>query len=292
MKIAISGHDSFVCRQFWLKKGYDFVNSSGNFNSETSVIDLGVGKNMVTSINYWLKSFGITDSAHKPTELGDYLFNNKDGKDPFIESLGTVWLLHYMLVKTNKASIYNWFFNEFRRGRVDFTKKQLVAFVKRKLENQSSSINENTILSDIVVFIRSYLKPDYKLKIDVEDDCSNLLTDLELMRSFQSENAEGENVEWYQLENTVRTDLPYNLVLFSILDNETYTNTISFKELLVSANSPGSIFSLNEEGLYDKLKQIASNYKEIILTESAGVREVQFKQKLDKWKILDEYYKN
>jgi hypothetical protein len=65
LKLQFSGHDSFICKHFWLKKGYDFLQSGGSFtNEERSVIELGVGKNMVTAINYWLKSFNIIDSLN------------------------------------------------------------------------------------------------------------------------------------------------------------------------------------------------------------------------------------
>lgn len=50
IKFTFSGHESFQCRQLWLKKGYDFVNKKKSFNDEDAVVELGVGKNMVSSI--------------------------------------------------------------------------------------------------------------------------------------------------------------------------------------------------------------------------------------------------
>src|SRR6185436_1196571 len=110
MKLQFSGHDSFICKHFWPKKGFDFISHKGNFNDESAVIDLGVGKNMVTSISYWLKSLGLIDTNQQPTDLAGFLFHNKRGVDPYIENLASVWLLHYSLIKTNKASLYNLFF--------------------------------------------------------------------------------------------------------------------------------------------------------------------------------------
>ncbi len=46
-KYTFSGHDSFQCRQLWLKKGYDYVWKGKNVNDEDAVVRLGVGKNMV-----------------------------------------------------------------------------------------------------------------------------------------------------------------------------------------------------------------------------------------------------
>jgi hypothetical protein len=293
MKLQFSGHESFICKHFWLKKGYDYIVKNNDFNSESAVIGLGVGKNMVTSINYWLKSFGILDSNNSRTELANNIFDEKNGYDPYIESLATVWLLHYSLIKTNKASVYSLFFNDFRKGRTDFTKEQFLSYIRRILEGEGQkNINANTINNDISVFIRNYLKPSYKeTKIDIEEDFSSLMIDLDLMKSYKAENAEGKIVEWYKVENSLQVDLPPEIVLFSILDNEAYGKSISFKELLVGPNSPGNIFALNEEGLYQKLDTIVKKTKGLTYSETAGIRELQIKSSINKWDILNGYYK-
>jgi hypothetical protein len=212
MKFQFSGHDSFICKHFWLKKGYDFIQQGNRaFTDELAVVDLGVGKNMVTAISYWLKSYGITDNSHNITELGHYLFNERKGRDPYLEDLGSIWLLHYALIKTDKASIYNLFFNEFRKDKFFFTREHLSYFLLRKLEsNDQKNVNTNTVNSDISVFIRNYLKqPGYKnKKTDIEEEFSNLFIDLQCMESYQSENAENRLVEWYKVENDERYDLP------------------------------------------------------------------------------------
>ena len=295
MKLQFSGHESFICKHFWLKKGYEYICQNEDFAKETAVIGLGVGKNMVSSISYWLKSFGLIDtSTNQLTPLANKIFDEKNGYDPYIENLATVWLLHYNLIKTNKASVYNLFFNEFRKGRTDFTKEQFLNFIKRILEDDKhKNNNDNTIHSDISVFIRNYLKPSYKeTKIDIEEDFSSLMIDLDIMKSYKSENSDGKMVEWYQVENGLQEDLPESIVLFSILDNENYGKSIPFKELLVGQNSPGNIFVLNEEGLYKKIEAITKKHKGITYTETAGIRELQIKSNIDKWNILNDYYKS
>lgn len=61
IKYTFSGHDSFQCRQLWLKKGFDYLQSRKSFSDAAAVVKLGVGKNMVSSIRYWLKAFNIID---------------------------------------------------------------------------------------------------------------------------------------------------------------------------------------------------------------------------------------
>jgi len=38
-KLRFSGHDIFIVRTFWPKKGYDFIRIGGNFNYEDAVTD-------------------------------------------------------------------------------------------------------------------------------------------------------------------------------------------------------------------------------------------------------------
>ena len=292
MKYLFSGHESFICKHFWLKKGYDFINENGDFQYETAVMDLGVGKNMVNSIEHWMKSYGLLDKSNSITEFSKKIFKERGGLDSFIESLATIWLLHYSLIKTNRSSLYSIFFNDFRKGRTDFTKEQLLSFLKRQIEDETKSVNDNTLNNDISVFIRSYLKPSYKdTKIEIEEDFLSLMIDLDLMKSHKSENAEGKIVEWYQVENKIQVDLPAEVVFFAILDNSNYGKSISFQELLNGFNSPGVIFALNEEGLYNKLDTIVNTYKSITMSESAGIRELQLKTTFNKWDIINDYYK-
>lgn len=56
--LKFSGHESFHCRPFWLKKGFDFVKANQQITDKAG-IELGVGKNMVGSIRFWLKAFNI-----------------------------------------------------------------------------------------------------------------------------------------------------------------------------------------------------------------------------------------
>lgn len=89
MKYAFSGHESFQCKGLWLKKGYDYAKAGLSFTDDYAVVELGVGKNMVASIRYWLRAFGITNDNGVPTEIGKYLLDD-NGADPYIEDTATL----------------------------------------------------------------------------------------------------------------------------------------------------------------------------------------------------------
>ena len=284
IKYTFYGHDSFQCRQLWLKKGYDYVQEGKNFNDEDAVVQLGVGKNMVSSIRFWLKAFNIIDNKDIPTEFGKRLFDDENGYDPFLEDEASLWLLHYQLVKNSFASIYSIIFNEFRKEKLFFNKETFVNYVKRIGEsNTDLNFNENTVAKDFIVFANLY-KNDPESK-DVEDSFSGIMSEIELLKT----TGKGKEEQFY-IENTERDNLPEAVVLFTILDNSNYGNSISLNSLEFDLNSPGSIFALNRSGLMNKISEIVSEFKDITFTDQAGIKELQFKKKSDAFTILDTYY--
>ncbi|HMR90809.1 MAG TPA: DUF4007 family protein [Chitinophagaceae bacterium] len=289
-KLYFSGHESFICKQFWLKKIFDYSNANKSFGDEMAVVELGVGKNMVASLRYWGRAFGVLDDKDAPTEIAHYLFGRR-GKDIYLEDFATIWLLHYHLIKTNRFSVSNLVFNEFRKERIEFTKDQLINFLHRKAkEHDSNTANENTIERDSNVFIRMYSKPQKGENFEIEDDFNGILIDLDLIKRYKQRGLDGKLTEWYKIESEDRIDLPYQIALFNILDTYEGAKSISFRELLTGPNSPGAVFALNADGLYNKLQQIKTNYKGITYTETAGVQLLQFKTSFNKYEILNDYF--
>ncbi len=282
-KFTFSGHDSFQCRQLWLKKGYDYIQSQKSFNDEDAVVKLGVGKNMVSAIRYWMKAFNIIDNRDNPTEFGTKIFDDK-GYDPFLEDDASLWLLHYQLIKTGLASTYTILFNEFRKEKILFNKDTFVNYLKRKRESEPSlTFNENTVADDFVVFVKMYQSSEGNK--EVEDSFLGILSEIELLKTI----GKGKD-EQYQIENSEKDKLPEAVLLFTILDNPSYGDSIGLNTLEHDYNSPGSIFCLNRSGLTNKISEIVHYNKQITFTDHAGIKELQFKKKPNAYSILDSYY--
>jgi len=151
-----SGHETFACRHYWLKKGYDFVAHQKKFTADNAVVDLGVGKNMVISIHYWLRAFDIIDDKDDLTDLAQCLFSD-DGWDPFLEDEATLWLLHYKLQKKRYASIYYIIFSELRKQFDIFclTFAGLISLSARLLVNGTSLLKANASTASCSLIKRS-----------------------------------------------------------------------------------------------------------------------------------------
>ena len=123
------------------------------------------------------------------------------------------------------------------------------------------------------------------------------MIELELITSYIDEEIkEGRNkkekVEWFYLHGENRNNLPPAILLFSILDRYKGAKNITLKRLEVEPNSPGMVFLLNKESLYQKLKEVENLYTGISLSETAGNVVLVLPEGIDKWEILRKYYAN
>src|ERR1019366_2997031 len=68
MPVKYSGHETFACRYAWLPKALQAIQSDPKVfaDEDQAMVDLGVGKNMVRSIRFWVEASGMA----KPTPVG------------------------------------------------------------------------------------------------------------------------------------------------------------------------------------------------------------------------------
>ena len=277
-KHTFSGHESFPCKTLWLKKGFDFVKECGNWNDADSVVKLGVGKNMVASIRYWMRAFGLLDNDNL-TDIADYIFDSDKGKDPFVEDLGTLWLLHYLLVSTGEASLYQLLFTRFQRERLTFERDNVVAFVKRIMteDGKLKIYNENTVKKDVGVLLQNYVLPQNAQSME---DYSSLLIDLDLIRLAADGKQYTFNVEG-------KRQLPLAILLFAISREKGEDSSVDYDTL----QTVGNMFCLNDMELITKLMDIQTRYPDLMrYSDTAGLRQVQFLKPISPNEVLTFYY--
>lgn len=276
-RYTFSGHESFTCKTLWLKKGFDFINRDYNFNAPDAVVQLGVGKNMVASIRYWMRAFNMTKNDEL-TPLATYLLDTDKGKDPFIEDLGTLWLLHFMLVSSEEATLYNWLFVRLQKERKIFDRQNVVSFVHRLMveDGKQSIYNENTVKKDIGVLLQNYVLPQ---KSKALDDYSSLLIDLDLIRTTDGKT--------YVFNIEGKRQIPWEIFLYAIICMKGRDNTVSYDLL----QDVGLMFCMNDLEVIDMCKAIESHKKNHVrYSDTAGIRQLQFIDELNSEEILNEYY--
>lgn len=280
-----SGHETFHCRHFWLKKGFDYASQSTVFKSPDSPAVLGVGKNMVKSIEHWLRAFGLIDPiAHELKPIAELLFSS-DGFDPFLEDEGTLWLMHYQLQKMKYSSIYHMAFQDFRKSRVsfDFTHPGLYEYLIRQCMVNEIAFSEKTIANDVKVFLRSYLPP-LKGSKSLEDDLSAMFIDLRLLYAVDGLKENGAQV--YRFNYGFHSSLPPMIFMYVILDQFEGQRSITFEEI---QRKVGDVFLCNQEQTLMLIDALVKKNL-MVYNEDAGRKEIQIKTSKPKSEILKRYY--
>lgn len=286
MNFTFSGHESFQCRTLWLKKGYDYLKAGKDFNAIESVVDLGVGKNMVNAIFFWMKAFGLLNEDKTTTEFAKAILDD-NGFDPFLERRSTLWLLHYQLVATQRASLYHYVFNIYRKQYPTLTKEFLAKALELHCNYHKKNISPNTLDTDSGVFIKNYYSP--VVTKSIEDDCSGVFVELGLFDTIERNR---ENVYALNLKDGDGIDELVILYAISCLQEQgVYTNSISFDSLMNYENSPGTVFLLNQNGMMNKVQRIVKMFPKVTTyTDDAGIRELQFKKRFPSQEVLRMIY--
>lgn len=288
--LKFSGHDTFHCRQQWLLKGIELIDNqdiNGFHNLEESILNLGVGKNMVQAIQYWLKSFGLIDEDKATTEIARFIFSKENGFDRFLEDEGTLWLLQYLICKTEIASIFKLIFSDYSKERIsnEFDERQILNYIKLKIsETNNRETSENTLNSDFKVFIQSYLSGIKTLK-SLEDDYNSPLIELNLISSINRENG----IITFKLNKENRVDFPLEIFGYCLYDLYGDNTSLQFKEI---RETLGSYFVLTNEGLEIIIEKLCLKYPEFIFNDDAGIRQIQLKSTKENFKLqlLQNYY--
>jgi len=309
MKAKFTGHDTFPLRYGWLFKAVNHLNSGGKLQTskeeetQQAIIKLGVGKNMVNAIRYWAESTGLLESERNQSNVnysipedgkGNYLFNADSGKDPYLEQIGSIWLVHFWLCFNQKEiTAYRYFFNIFN-GEY-FEKTVLLAHMSddlKKLTSSDSSLNDSTIQKDIDTFLNSYSKKQrHSAKSNDEEQFNSPLAELNLIQEVDKNT--------YISELNEKHDLPIEIFIYALIkfasfkrvDSDVYTE--SFDSILNDSFSPARIFRLSEKGLGKKLSQAEKlTNGAISWVDTLGLRQIKITTELlnSNDEFLNRYY--
>lgn len=308
MKPRFTGHDTFPLRHGWLYKSNDLIKNSGLLttsdaeHAEKTISQLGVGKNMVNAIKYWSE---VTKTAETKivnrcavqfvTPMGKYLFDDENGQDPFLEDIGTLWLVHFLMnFDDEQLTAYRYFFNY--SNSIYFEKAKLVDDLAEDTTRLTGVECGKlaTVKKDVDCFLATYAeKARSKAKrtqVD-EDHFASPLTELNLVKDLGR--------GFYQCDLDERPTLPLNVFIYALVRYFVFTNAesqsrlVSFEDILTKPLSPGRIFKLSEAELGRLLDEsVSESYGDITWVDSQGLKQVSIEETLLSMPqdLLDDYY--
>lgn len=289
--VSFGRNESFPLRFGWIAKGIDALNEDSRvFSREDATVILGVGKNMVASIRYWLQATGVATregaNALKVTPLGRIVFG-KQG-DPYLEDEGTIWLLHWLLA-TNPvgATAIYWFFNHFHKP--GFTSGEVVTaladFVKQEV---SARVAVSTVKRDAQLVLRMYSRTVGGYRLTLEDALDSPMAALNLQERLDGRNWRAPPMD--------RPEIPVSVFAFAVaqLFDRTGAAQLAIQDLMYSDKShcaPGAVFRMTEEGLVHKLEVLCETYPQVLrLDRTAGVFQLYRLGVFDDLSIVEAHY--
>ena len=173
MSLTFAKHETFYIREGWLFKGMAAIKQAEDTNSPPTIFldsdapeRLGIGRNMVRSLRYWMQATGLAEersegrTVQRLTPYGELVWQY----DPYLENDGTLWLIHYHLVCNRElATSWHWFFNHYAPN--SFTDEQALNALRNWVVTAATErqVAKSSLKKDIACLLRTYL-PDNRAK--------------------------------------------------------------------------------------------------------------------------------
>lgn len=197
-----------------------------------------------------------------PTLFGDYLLNRESGRDPYLESPDSLYLLHYHLTTSPMDLACYYLFNCFVPMSGYFSRDEATdSFEKWLAERTEKPPAKNTIRQHINTVLRTYAAETEGM--DIEDWAELLFVDLNLIGCAVFDRLDGKKEERFYFndrENKSELGLStevFGYALLSFWDTRApHSATLDLKTLLWEAGSPLMVFKLTENQFMDYITQL------------------------------------
>lgn len=289
-------HETFPLRFGWLPKSLLALREDAALlaDPERAMRRLGVGRNMINAIHYWLqvcRLVDFNDGLARITALGDTLLGPPDAPnqgDRYLEDDATLWILHWLIAThAEQATGFFWFFNRFAlpRFREPDALGALTDFAAEELHLRRAA---TTLKSDIATLLRLYAAVPGR----TDEHLDALLAPLALIEA----DPEG----GYRSPRGPRPFLPLVALEFALAQRfviEPELSALPVRAILYADGdwaAPGAVFRLNEDGLMRHLERLVATYpNQYELRDTAGLHQLFWlarDQRPDPLAVLRRYY--
>lgn len=281
VKIRLQGHEKFVLREGWLNKGIVRIEENASvFLGKEGPDAFGIGNNMVKSLRYWMRAFGLIEENGA---LGATL--SHCGKvirkyDVYFEDIFTLWVLHSNIVhNAEESTAWYLFFN--KCDVEDMEKEQIVQIMIRELNKYTNNMqfSEKSLRSDVDVILSMYSK--VKEMVDPEDKNISPFAQLDLLK-----NTEG---NYSKVQPDRRKVTEWN-VLYELSRHLCSKDFVSIDEISEGINSIGSIYQIGSVAVNEYLDKL-DTMGYIRVDRTAGLDIIYKVINITPEMVMKEYYK-
>lgn len=224
------------------------------------MVRLGVGKNMVRSIRFWVEVMGVAepqpDRTLRPTKFGQAIFAD-DGFDPFLEDMRTLWLLHWNLAARVQGPLFAWDFLLFKWTYPELTRSEVLVAFMRESQRINLPHSEVTLGQHLDVFLHTYTSIR-GAKDTIEDSLDCPLADLELLQVVGERRVDGSGRREpvYAFRREAKPEITTAIFEFCLDDywqRHAGEATLTYREVATTPGSIGQVFKLPEDDIRARL---------------------------------------
>ena len=293
MAFKFRAHETFFIRKGWLSKGMESVAAKEDLfvdKTENPMDVLGIGSNMVKSLRYWLQAVELTSESNTGrrvqtlTPFGNLVYKN----DRYIEEIGTLYLLQYMLAKNqNNATAWYFFFNDFTMS--EFTREDFVQAIQNYIlmSENGEPVAIRSLNDDFACIINTYL-PRYKSnpgKVSAENNIDCPFGELGLV-----DIANKKKKTYKKTIPSPKTFDPW--VILAVLSHQAKgRDEIGLNELLKGACNIGRVFNLDAVTLLDVLHEV-EKIESIKIIRTAGLDVIHINEQYTFNECVEHFYEN
>ena len=302
MTYRFTGHETFPCRYPWLPKAVAALQDKPNLfrDIDEAIVTLGVGKQMARAIRFWVEAAKVV----KKKRMGDFEVNllgqkllGKDGFDPYLEDIQTLWLIHWNFSTHPESPIFAWDFLMNRWQDPEIVPSRVVGAFKTEAESQSRQLSVVTLRQHFNIFLHTYLPTRGKKGNILEDNLDCPLIELDLIRKVGEgvSDSNGKREPIYAFNREPKPQISQQLFCYCLNDFwETYHSkekSLQFRQIASGHGSPGQIFKFSEVEIRTRLEDIKElTDGAISFRESVNQRRIQKDKKIKSENLLDAIY--
>ena len=282
VKFKLQGHEKFSLREGWTNKALRIISDTPDIFLRKDATDMfGIGSNMVKSLRYWMRAFGLTSengsAGTELTELGKLIAKY----DPYLESPFSLWIMHSCISK-NKEEATTWFMYFNHCDADDLTKNEIEAILLREVKKYAAgqSFSEKSLSNDVDVLLNMYSKN--REKSDPEDKNVSPFSQLALIKNMDGR---------YIKNHPDKKNFSEMIVLYELVLMLKDSVGVSIEKAVHGENGLANIYNLTSVMANDYFDRLdAAGY--IHVNRTAGLDMIYLVQKIKASDVLEKYYKN
>jgi len=267
MNYRFSGHETFPCRYTWLPKAFLAITNDAKIfaDDERAMVELGVGKNMVRAIRFWVQVTGVAvsnkEAGFSVTCFGQQLLS-PEGFDPFLEDVRTLWLIHWKLSTHVDEPLFAWEYLLNHWHHPEISRTEALRAFRQEANRLDRTLADITLEQHFDTFLHTYVPTRSSKGIIQEDTLDCPLVELNLIQQIGERKLDGsgKSETVYAFRREPKPEITSGLFIYCLADfwatRRPHEETLSFRDVALTPGSPGQVFKLSEWEIRERLEKL------------------------------------